>query len=154
MKQYIKDNKIYNTPVEIKTKDKIYYTTDEKLILKNGYAEYKVEVKPSLEELIAASNEAINKETDEKILNGFVWDGNEFYLTLENQFNFKNIYDLRDIQEYPITVKTKTGFANIDSPSELSGFYFSGVQFVTKCVTDGWQKKIRAEEKIRAEYEN
>lgn len=154
MKQYIKDNKIYNTPVEIKIKDKTYYTTDEKLILKNGYAEYKSDVKPTLEALIEASNQAINEETDKKILNDFVWDGNEFYLTIENQFNFKNIYDLRDIQEYPITVKTKKGFANIDSPSELSGFYFAGVKFITECVTEGWQKKIRAEERIRAEYEN
>lgn len=151
MKKYVKDNKVYTTPITIIDGDKRIVTNSDKKIKEYGYTEY-VEPKRSLESLIEESNERINHETDSKILSGFVWNGEEFYLTMENQFNFKTMYDMRDYRSFPITVKTKTGFTTIDDVNALSGFYFSGVQFVENCLKEGWQKKIDAEQEIRNNY--
>jgi hypothetical protein len=41
MKQYIKDDKIYNLPITINTVNgNVILTNDEELILANGYKEY------------------------------------------------------------------------------------------------------------------
>lgn len=153
MKKYIKNGKIYNAPIEIVNGDERIITTDENIILQNGFEIFTpIEFKKTIDDLIFQSNEKINEVTDQKILNDFVWNDNEFYLTIENQFNFKNLYDLRDLKEYPITIKTKTGFALLNDVYELSGFYLSGVQFVENCLKEGWQKKAEAEQEIRNNY--
>jgi hypothetical protein len=171
-KRYIKDNKVFSTPIKIektieyiekekneageeievkKTKNVIQYTNVEKDILEAGYKVY-VAPKISVETLVKRSNEIINREIDRKILNDFIWKDDEFYLSMENQFNFKNLYDLRDLKEYPITIKTKNGFALLEDKFELSEFYLSGVQFVENCLKEGWQKKLDAEQEIRKNY--
>lgn len=151
MKTYIKDNKVYNTPITIIDGDEKIVTNSDEVIKKYGYADY-VDPKPSLESLIEAAIYQINQETDRKILNDFVWNGEEFYLTMENQFNFKTMYDMRDYKEFPITIKTKSGFAQLEDMAALSGFYFAGVEFVENCLKEGWQKKLDAEAEIRENY--
>lgn len=153
MKQYIKDGKIYNLPVEVKIGDEVTYTNNEMFLKEHGYEEYiQKPYKPTMEEEIEQSIEAINKETDERILNDFVWRDNEFYLSLENQFNFKNLYDLRERKEYPITIKTKTGFTTLNDVQDVEEFYLAGFQFIEECLKEGWEKKAASEEKIRSEY--
>ena len=155
MKQYIKDGKIYNLPVEVKIGDEVTYTNNEKFLKENGYEEYifiPTPYKPTMEEEIEDSVKMINEETDERILNDFVWKDNEFYLSIENQFNFKNLYDLRDIKEYPITIKTKTGFITLEDVKEVEDFYLAGVLFVEECLKEGWRRKAETEENIRNNY--
>ena len=150
MKQYIKDGKIYNLPVEVKIGDEVTYTNNEMFLKEHGYEEYiQKPYKPTMEEEIEQSIETINKETDERILNDFVWRDNEFYLSLENQFNFKNLYDLREMKEYPITIKTKTGFTTLNDVHDVEEFYLEGVRFVEECLKEGWERKAREEAKIR-----
>ena len=153
MKQYIKDGKIYNLPVEVKIGDEVTYTNNEMFLKEHGYEEYiQKPYKPTMEEEIEQSIETINKETDERILNDFVWRDNEFYLSLENQFNFKNLYDLRERKEYPITIKTKTGFTTLNDVQDVEEFYLAGFKFIEECLKEGWEKKAASEEKIRSEY--
>ena len=150
MKQYIKDGKIYNLPVEVKIGDDVTYTNNEMFLKEHGYEEYiQKPYKPTMEEEIEDSIKMINEETDERILNDFVWNGNEFYLSLENQFNFKNLYDLREMKEYPITIKTKTGFTTLNDVHDVEEFYLSGVKFIEECLKEGWERKAREESKIR-----
>lgn len=150
MKQYIKDGKIYNLPVEVKIGDEVTYTNNEMFLKEHGYEEYiQKPYKPTMEEEIEESVKTINRETDERILNDFVWKDNEFYLSLENQFNFKNLYDLRERKEYPITIKTKTGFTTLNDVKEVEEFYLSGVKFVEECLKECWERKAREEAKIR-----
>ena len=170
--RYIKEGKIYFTPIQIqkeveyiekekneageeievkKTKNVIQYTNVEKDILEAGYKVY-VAPKISVETLVKRSVETINRETDERILNDFRWNGNEFYLSLENQFNFKNLYDLRERKEYPITIKTKTGFTTLEDVREVEEFYLAGVLFVEECLKEGWRRKAETEENIRNNY--
>ena len=152
MKQYIKDGKIYNLPVEVKIGDEITYTNNEEFLKEHGYEEYifiPTPYKPTMEEELEKSVETINRETDERILNDFRWNGNEFYLSLENQFNFKNLYDLREMKEYPITIKTKTGFTTLNDVHDVEEFYLEGVRFVEECLKECWKRKTESEEKIR-----
>ena len=150
MKQYIKDGKIYNLPVEVKIGDEVTYTNNEMFLKEHGYEEYiQKPYKPTMEEELKKSVETINRETDEKILNDFVWKDNEFYLSLENQFNFKNLYDLRERKEYPITIKTKTGFTTLNDVQEVEEFYLAGVEFIENCLKECWERKADAERKIR-----
>lgn len=153
MKQYIKDGIIHNSPVEVKIGDEVTYTNNEAFLKEHGYEEYiQKPYKPTMEEEIEQSVETINKETDERILNDFRWKGNEFYLSLENQFNFKNLYDLRERKEYPITIKTKTGFTTLNDVQDVEEFYLAGFKFIEECLKEGWEKKAASEEKIRSEY--
>ena len=57
MKQYIKDGKIYNSPIEVKISDKITtYTNSEKFLNEHGYEEYVPTLyKPTMEEEIEDS---------------------------------------------------------------------------------------------------
>jgi hypothetical protein len=153
MKQYIKDNKIYNAPIKIKNGDETIISSDAEFLKQYGYEVYIPQpVKITLEEMIEESNKIINEQTDNRILNDFVWNDNEFYLTMENQQNFANLFIAKDMLEFPQTVKTKTGYAEIKDIGELSGFYLAGVNFIKKCLEIGWAKKQEAEEEIRKNY--
>ena len=155
MKQYIKDGKIYNLPIEVKIGDETAYTNNEKFLKENGYEEYifvPTPYKPTMEEEIENSVKTINEETDNRILNDFMWKGNEFYLSIENQFNFKNLYDLRNMKEYPVTIKTKTGFTTLENEQQVEDFYLAGVEFVETCIKEGWQRKSAAEASIRERF--
>lgn len=164
MKYYIKNGKIEKTPIKIETEKEVEengikkqiknykFTTDEKTILEAGYEIY-IPAQVSVEKLVEASNSFINKQTDQKILNDFIYNNNEFYLSMENQFNFKNLYDLRNQRKYPVTVKTKTGFMELKTPEEVESFYLAGVIFIENCLTEGWKLKAEAEKKIRTDAE-
>lgn len=149
MKQYIKDGKIYNLPITIQIQDKKIITNNAILLKQHGYQEYMYsQYMLSIEKLIENSNEYYNKICDEKILNDFVWKDNEFYLSLENQFNFKNLYDLRKLKEYPITIKSKKGFVLLENQQQLQDFYLSGVKFIEDCLMKCWENKKLAEQEI------
>ena len=154
MKQYIKDGQIYDLPIIIQENDgSLTYTNDENLIFAAGYKEYIYSPpKKTLEELINESNENINKQTDEKILNNFVWNENAFYLTSENQMNFSNLFIAKDYLTYPQFVKTKTGFIELQSIEEVTSFYLAGINFIKLCLEEGWLLKAAAEVKIRNNY--
>lgn len=153
MKQYIKDGKIYNTPIKIKENGFIKIINDEEKLKEYGYEVYiPVIPKKTLEELIFESDELINKQTDERILNNFVWKEQEFYLTTENQTNFANMYIARDLLTYPQTIKTKTGYFELEDDVAVSGFYLAGINFVKQCLEDGWRQKAEAEAEIRKNY--
>ena len=148
MPKYTKQNKIYTTPVLIKKDGKNIYTNDETLILAEGYTIYQAP-KKSVETLVKESVLRINAETDNKILNGFKYGQDEYYLTMQNQQNFANMFIAKDYLEYPITVKTKTGYAQLADVEQVTMFYLSGVNYIKQCLAEGWQKKIKKEEQIR-----
>lgn len=149
MKRYIKDSKVYNTPILIKINDKTIYTNDEQLILNNGYSEYTAPVKTE-QQLINESVLRINAETDKKILNDFKYGQNEYYLTMQNQQNFANMFIAKEYLTYPITIKTKTGYAELANQEQVTMFYLSGVNYIKQCLAQCWQKKTKAEAEIKA----
>lgn len=172
MKKYTKDNKVYTLPITLERKKEIEeeiindngekeiikkvvdvktITNDEKLILAAGYTVY-TPPKVSIETLIERSNMRINQETDRKILNDFTWNGEEFYLTMENQQNFANLFIAKDYITYPQTIKTKNGYFILNNKEEVTEFYLAGVAFIKECLEAGWQKKLDAESFIRKNF--
>lgn len=152
MRQYIKNNKIYTIPIIIHKRNKTIYTTDHEVILENGYKEYipqEEEVQLSIEQQIEISNNEINKQTDQKILNNFSYKGNPIYLTTENQINFANMYIAKDKLTYPITIKTQFGFMELQTAEDVEEFYLEGLNFIKQCLEEGWTAKAIAEQEIR-----
>lgn len=148
MTKYIKQNKIYSTPILIEKNSQKIYTDNQQLILAQGYTKYQVPTK-SVQTLIKQSVLQINAETDKKILNDFVYNQNEFYLTMQNQQNFANMFVAKEFLTYPITIKTKTGYTQLANQEEVTMFYLSGINYVKQCLEQGWAKKAAAEEQIR-----
>ena len=100
---------------------------------------------------VKQSNEKLNKICDEKILNNFVWNNEQFYMTVQNQINFTNMYLSREFLTYPQTIKTKNGYTSIANAEEVESFYLAGVSFVKQCLEECWKAKQQAEIKILEE---
>lgn len=91
----------------------------------------------------------INDQTDEKILNGLVWNDMPVYLSKENQFNFKSAFD-RAVQTNGanLPVKFKLGeqdgepvYHTFTELSELTDFYDAASLHILTCLNEGWARK-------------
>ena len=129
MKRYVKDKKIYELPIMLQIDGNNIYTNDQELILQNGYEVFTAPEKTK-EQKIQLSVVRINRQTDKKILQGFVWRGNEFYLSMQNQQNFANMFVAKEYLTYPITIKTKKGYIELNNIEEVTDFYLSGINYV------------------------
>ena len=148
--KFKKNNIVYTLPITIEKEGKKIITNNEKIILENGYEKYEEpKIEPSKQHILNSKIEVINKKTDRKILDDFSWNGHDFYLTLENQTNFANLFIARDFLTYPQTIKTKFGFATLNSKEEVQEFYLAGVAFVKQCLEEGWQEKIKVENELK-----
>lgn len=91
---------------------------------------------------------ALNRETQNKIISGFVWRDMKVWLSIENQMNYKNNYDLAistngDI--LPVTFK----FGNDDEPvyyqfnriEDLEEFYIAMNTHISDTLSEGWDIK-------------
>ena len=56
------------------------------------------------------------------------------------------------MKEYPVTIKTKTGFTTLNDVHDVEEFYLEGVRFVEECLKEGWRRKAEEEAKIREAY--
>ena len=154
MKQFIKDGKVYNSPVMITVNGRNLYSNSEEYLAKFGYSLYVVApVQKTVEQQIKESDNQINKVTDEKILNEFTFADQEIYLSQENQMNFTNMYLVKDKLQYPQTIKTKTGYFELYSAEDVEYFYLSGVNYIKECLEECWAQKQQAAALISAEYE-
>ena len=103
---------------------------------------------PSLEQIKSFILNAINKRTDEKILSGFVWNDNQVWLSSENQFNYKAVYDVAvqtNGANLPLTFK----FGDSENPiyyefeelEDLQDFYLKALEHINEQLVIGWKKK-------------
>jgi hypothetical protein len=150
MNKFIKDGQIYNSPITIVGENGKFVSSNPEFLKQYGYEVYVPQPRPltTMEEINRAITR-INQKTEDKILNGFTWNGEKFYLTIENQTNFANLFIARDYLEFPQTIKTKTGYCILNNKEELTDFYLAGVKFIKKCLEEGWQEKTTEEEEIR-----
>ena len=106
--------------------------------------------KPSADELRSDIETLINQETDNAILNGFVWNEKSVYLSTENQINFKAAYDLA-VQSNGSTlpVKFKLGedvdgfpvYHTFQDLSSFTDFYTKAFAYISQCLNEGWKEK-------------
>ena len=111
--------------------------------------------KPTIEQVKKAVLDDINKQTDEKILTGFVWmpEGGEplpVYLSDENQRNFSEAQRIAMIMPdaiLPVTFKLGEQadetpiYYEFTTSEELTGFYLQAVAFINQTLAEGWQRK-------------
>ena len=104
--------------------------------------------KPSIEQVKGIILDTLNKEIDQKILSGMVWNGMEVWLSSENQFNYKAAYDLA-VQTNGITLPVKFKFGNPENPiyyvfkdlPDFTDFYASAMKYINDTLAAGWLAK-------------
>jgi hypothetical protein len=111
---------------------------------------YKKQGKPSFEAAKKAILADIDKQTDEKILNGYEFtpDGADtpiiVWLSKENQTNFSEAHRLQIV---PIKFKLNETedkqpiYHEFETFEELDRFYKGGVRYINQCLNEGWARK-------------
>lgn len=105
--------------------------------------------KPDADELKGDIDTLVNSFTDNKILNGFTWNGKGVYLSSVNQMNFNAAYLLavtNNGDNLPVSFKIgeENGvpvYHTFNTLEELTSFYSESVAYINKCITDGWAEK-------------
>lgn len=106
--------------------------------------------KPTLSEVRELIISTINAATEEKIINGFVWNGIPVYLSTENQFNFKAAYDMAEMsQGATLPIKFKLSEDGAGTPiyhefadlGEFRDFYSKAMTYINQTLNDGWAEK-------------
>lgn len=112
------------------------------------YMEEEFDHHPTEEELRATVVAWSNDQTDEKILSGFSYEGEQVWLSSENQFNYKSAYDLAyQTNGATLPVKFKFGtdteprYHTFESLEELTTFYVATMKHVQNALTEGWERK-------------
>lgn len=144
----IVNNKVVFPPVNDGVKLNVYQ--DPEWLEANGFHELtEEELKPVRDaenkSRIQRRIDSINKKCDKAILNDFKWKDHEFYLSMENQMNFANMFMAKDYLTYPQTIKTKTGYIELQNAEEVTEFYFAGINFVKEQLEKCWKEKQRFE---------
>lgn len=106
--------------------------------------------KPTIEQIKKAVYDDINRQTDEKILTGFVWNDMPVYLSDENQRNFSEAQRIAMFMPdsiLPVTFKLGEDadgnpvYHEFTTAEELTGFYLQAVAFINQTLAEGWQRK-------------
>ncbi|MCP4100858.1 MAG: hypothetical protein GY750_05440 [Lentisphaerae bacterium] len=103
------------------------------------------------QELLQLLKAKIDVETDENILNGFLYKDKSVKLSLENQMNYKAEYDMRELLTYPHKIKADNEYVMLESFDEYAAFYVAGVQYIRSCIEAGWNEKDTLDSKTTAE---
>lgn len=103
---------------------------------------------PSTDEIRSAVGEYYNSQTDQRILDGYTWQGNKVWLSANNQLNYKSAYDMAVQTEgktLPVTFKFGTDdepqYHTFTTVDELTDFYTGMVAHINACLQDGWKQK-------------
>lgn len=90
----------------------------------------------------------INDRVDEKILSGLTFLGNKVWLSRENQFNYKSIYDLAvqtGGKNLPVKFKFGTDeqpyYVDFNTLEDLSFFTQKWLTHIKTTVENGWKEK-------------
>lgn len=105
--------------------------------------------KPTADELREDIVQFINDCVDAKILIGYTWNEHPVYLSSENQFNYKSIYDLAQQNSSILPVKFKifedadgnVVYHTFETIDELSSFFMGAIAYIQQCLNEGWAEK-------------
>lgn len=118
--------------------------------------------KPTADELKGDIVQFVNGNVDAKILTGYSWNGCPVYLSSENQFNYKSVYDLAQQNSSILPIKFKMGedvdgnvvYHTFETVDELASFYMGAIAFIQQCLNEGWAEKDSIDtEKLLADVE-
>lgn len=113
-----------------------------------SYLSETVDHKPTLEEVKSIITNWYNSIVDQEILTGYTWQGIPVWLSLENQVNYKAIYDLslqNNDELLPVTIKLGTTdntiYYTFDDIDTLKEFYIGAVKHIQSALAKGWEVK-------------
>lgn len=103
---------------------------------------------PTLSEIKTVIIDYYNKQIDQKIIGGLVWNGMKVWLSTENQFNYKVAYDLA-VQSGGATLpmvfkfgdENESFYHEFKTVEELTDFYITSINYVQTVLQDGWKQK-------------
>lgn len=103
---------------------------------------------PLLDEIKEVILGYYNKQVDQEILSGFVWKNMNIWLSNENQFNYKAMYDIAvqtGGKSLPIVMKFGTTaepvYYEFRTMEDLTDFYFSSLNHIQNTLKKGWEIK-------------
>lgn len=103
---------------------------------------------PSIREIKDIIISYYNNITDKKILSDFIWKGMKIWLSSENQFNYKSMYDIAvQTEGKNLPIKVKFGddenviYYEFSEMEDFSDFYYKMIMFIQNTVQNGWKKK-------------
>ncbi len=98
---------------------------------------------PEIKELVIS---AINSLTDDKIVNGFVWNNQPVYLSVENQLNYAAIERCKDIH-FPLVLKINEQvdgtpiYQTFENAEDYYAFSQAIALYITETLQNGWNEK-------------
>lgn len=118
--------------------------------VQQGYDYYEewINHTPSIEEIKEIVLNGMNKQIDEKIVQGFEWNGMPVWLSTENQFNYKAAYDLAVQTQgasLPVTFKfgttEKPVYHEFNDLESFTDFYTKAMGYIHAQLAEGWLLK-------------
>ena len=113
-----------------------------------SYMEEEFAGRPDPEAVAALVRGWQNARTEEEIRSGFVWEGEQVWLSEENQFNYKAAHDLAvqtGGKTLPVTFKLGTDakpvYRTFSTVDDLSAFYTAMVRHIQDALERGWRAK-------------
>lgn len=156
----VKNKKIYFKPYNKVNDNMVIIMWDYKPVIKTNAKGINIETPlaiwekyvfnhiPSIDEIKNIIISYYNNITNEKILSGFVWNGMKVWLSTENQFNYKAMFDIAiQTKGSNLPVKVKFGdneniiYYEFSDLEELSNFYHEMINYIQNTVQNGWKKK-------------
>lgn len=122
--------------------------TGEEVLTGYDYYEKWLNHKPTMDEVKEIVLSGMNVIIDQRILEGFEWNGMAVWLSSENQFNYKAAFDLA-VQtsggNLPVTFKFGTTqepvYHTFSEVGELTDFYIKAMGYINGVLADGWKEK-------------
>lgn len=118
--------------------------------IQSGYDYYEkwLNHKPTMDEVKEIVLSGMNAIIDQRILEGFEWNGMAVWLSGENQFNYKAAFDLAlqtSGDNLPVTFKFGTTqepvYHTFSEVEELMDFYTKAMGYINGVLADGWKEK-------------
>lgn len=113
-----------------------------------SYMEEEFDHKPSEDEIRNLILSWYNARIDERIISGFIYEGDPVWLSSENQFNYKAAFDLATMTDgatLPVTFKFGTNEAPVyrkfETLDKLTDFYTKAMAYVQETLAEGWKIK-------------
>lgn len=114
----------------------------------SNWEEYMFNYIPTLKEIQTIILDYYNKKINDEIYSGCIWKNINIWLSIENQLNFKVIYDITNQTNglnLPITVKLsgtdKPIYYEFKTIEEVSDFYLTTIKHIQNTLLKGRLKK-------------
>ena len=88
-----------------------------------------------------------NNKIQQRIVEGFKWEGNKVWLTPENQINYRTAYDLAKMdsqKNLPVILKfgdDEAEYFSFNTLRELEDFYMAFTSYIQETIRNGWKEK-------------